>query len=480
MEVETTHVFSYLDYRTMIGWASFQSVGKEEEYVRDALSSGWVSHGPYVDKLESKIGDTFGCEAALAVSNGTAALMLAFQTLDIQAGDRVIVPAFAFQAAANVLLQLGAQPVFCDVDPLSWNQTLENVAMVLDHTIKGVVVVHNYGAAADIGPISQLCRKRGIWLIEDAAEAWFTKYRNKYVGQFGDVATLSMHATKTIACGEGGVVLINRRNLVEKAKLHRSHGLDRNRVQYKHVLAGNNYRLSNLLAAVAVAQLEQFESILARQAKRTNAFRQLLASVPGLTFQRSLRSARDELWADAIILDPAITGIWRDDLIDLAKREGVDMRPGFYTPRKLKYYHNYDIGATPVADQVSANIFVLPCDQFMTDADIIDVADVLTSSINQQPKPNRFVVCDILASNLGDCDNLQTFLDNLSQEENGFRYYERRKFDVLENHLRTLLVFSGNDPIGYGHLDREADKVWLGIAIQSSFTGKKTRTHDHA
>lgn len=455
----------------MIGWASFNTVGNESVYLQDALESGWVSHGPYVEKLERRVSDLLGGGVALAVSNGTAALMLAFQTLDLKPGDRVIVPAFSFQAAANVLLQLGAEPVFCDIDPLNWNQTRASIEAVLDDTIKGVVVVHNYGVASEIGPIADLCRGSGIWLIEDAAEAWFTKYADRYVGRFGDIATFSMHATKTIACGEGGMVLVNRDHLVSKAQLHRSHGLDRTRIQYKHVLAGNNYRLSNLLAAVAFAQLERFETIIGRQQNRTKAFRQLLADVPGLAFQRSLHESTDEIWADAILLDSAVTGIERDNLLSEVKAAGVDMRPGFYTPSALSYYDNHEPNSFPVADRIAANIFVLPCTQFLEDPQINEIVETVTRSVSPSAS-DRISLSDLNASDPRDREQLQTFINGLPDRNNGFRYFESRDLDSLENHLCTILLYSAGEPIGYGHLDLEGDTVWLGIAIHQAFFGK--------
>lgn len=458
----------------MIGWSAFQTVGRESEYIQDALASGWVSGGPYVDKLEAEITKLFGGGTALAVSNGTAALMLAFQTLGLQPNDRVIVPAFSFQAAANILIQLGAVPVFCDVDPLNWNQSRANIETMLDDTIKGVVVVHNYGAAAEIGPIADLCRSNGIWLIEDAAEAWFTKYNNQFVGRFGDIATFSMHATKTIACGEGGITLINRDDLVKTAKLYRSHGLDRSSVHYKHLLPGNNYRLSNLLAAIAFAQIEKYEIILQNQTKRTNFFRQLLGQVPGLCFQRSLVVAKNELWADAVILDAAITGLSRDELILQINAKGIEMRPGFYAPNTLDYYIERDVSSTPVANHVAEKIFVLPCSPFMTEAEIVDVAQKIRDTITESASYRKtFSLHSLKSTDPVDLQNLQRFVDRLSSNGNSFRYFAKREFKALEQHICTLLAFNSDAPVGYGHIDQDGNTFWIGIAVHSEFKGKK-------
>ena len=249
-----------------IEWSSFSPVGNEAQYLQDAFASGWISAGGYVEKLKSELDRVYAGSRSFAVSNGTSALQLAFQTLGVKPGDQVIVPAFCFQAAGNVLSQLGAIPVFCDVNSMTWNQTVETIRRANTGKVVGIVIVHNYGRAAPSEEIATWAKANGLWVIEDCAEAWFTTYRNRFVGQFGDVATFSMHATKTIASGEGGVVMINDKALTEKVRLLRSHGLDRSKTHYMHELAGNNYRLSNLLCAVAYGQLEQ--RVLIESAKR--------------------------------------------------------------------------------------------------------------------------------------------------------------------------------------------------------------------
>jgi len=155
----------------MINWSNFKVVGRELECLADAFNSGWVSGGPYVEKLESELERIFPGSTALAVSNGTSALQLAFQTLDLKPGDQVLVPSFCFQSASNVLRQLGAEPVFCDVDPLNWNQTVRSVEKARTSRTVGVVVVHNYGIAAPIAKICDWTKEQGLCLIEDCAEA---------------------------------------------------------------------------------------------------------------------------------------------------------------------------------------------------------------------------------------------------------------------------------------------------------------------
>ena len=457
----------------MIGWSSFQPAGQEQTYLLDALASGWVSGGPYVAKLEEQVQAHFGGRA-LAVSNGTAALFLAYQTLGLRSGDRVLVPGFCFQAAANALMQLGAVPVFYDVDPLTWNATAATVKTALqayhdpDHPICGIVVVHNYGYGGDIAAIADLAKAQGIWLIEDAAEAWFSAQDGAYLGTFGDVSTFSMHATKTIACGEGGIVLINRPDLVGTAELYRSHGLNREAIQYMHLLPGNNYRLSNLLAAVACAQLEARESILAQQAARTQAFRAALADMPECRFQASIVGADDRAWADAVFLDTTQLAVDRDRLMQIIKERGVDLRPGFYTPKSLTYYSNPE--ATPVSDRIAAQTIVLPCALSMTPEDWETVTSVVREVITQARVPELAAVLHQVTADAPGA--LLALIPALNSHSDGFRYFESRDVSVLQDHLTTVVLMINDQPVGYGHLDQEGPVTWLGIAILPSYSGK--------
>ena len=345
----------------MINWSGFHPVGDEQDYLMQAFSSGWVSGGAYVADLENALEQEFSACAALAVSNGTAALQLAYQVIGAAAGDEVVVPAFCFQAGANVALQLGLRPRFCDVDPRTWNQSVDTIEHALTDNTAGILVVHNYGRAAPVAEIAEFAESRGLWLIEDCAEAWFSRHRDRYVGQYGQVSTFSMHATKTIAAGEGGVVLVNDPELVDKARLLKSHGLARRDRHYFHLLAGNNYRLSNLLSAVALAQFEQREQILSRQRRHAALYEELLAGHDGLSLQAAESDQSvDELWATGVRIDFDRLSISRDRMIELLADHGIEVRPGFYAASSLDYFSDYIDSRATHADDLAANVLVLP------------------------------------------------------------------------------------------------------------------------
>lgn len=454
----------------MINWSNFKVVGRELEFLVDAFNSGWVSGGPYVEKLESELERIFTGSSALAVSNGTSALQLAFQTLDLKLDDHVIVPSFCFQAASNVLQQLGAKPIFCDVDPLNWNQTLVSIKKARTARTVGVVVVHNYGIAAPIAEISDWTKEQGLWLIEDCAEAWFTQHSGRYVGQFGDIGTFSMHATKTISCGEGGAIVINDQAIVSKARLLRSHGLDRTKVQYLHECAGNNYRLSNLLAAVGLAQLEKREAIVRKQVQNAELYREHLAGHWAIKAQSSLSQGIDYLWAVAVSIWFDGLTIDRDKLLSLMSERGIEMRPAFYSASCLSFNDDPSVIHSDVADRLSQTVVVLPCSLTLDAVEIKFICDTLISLIEQHRKVKEYTIFEV--GNLSNAVNIvDHFYSRLNAGRKSFRYFEKRSFYVIANHISTLLLEVDDQILGYGHLDPEGDDVWLGICLADNVTG---------
>lgn len=455
-----------------IEWSSFNPVGNEAQYLQDAFASGWVSAGSYVEKLESELDRVYAGSHSFAVSNGTSALQLAFQTLGVKPGDRVIVPAFCFQAAGNVLSQLGAVPVFCDVDSVTWNQTLDTIQRAVTEQAVGVVIVHNYGRAAPSAEIVAWARDNGLWVIEDCAEAWFTRYQNRFVGQFGDVATFSMHATKTIASGEGGVVMINDPSLKEMVRLLRSHGLNRSKTHYMHELAGNNYRLSNLLSAVAYGQLEQRERIEANQKERAKAYKEMLDGHWALNLQAPIAGADDNVWAVAVKLKSHLLTVSRDQLIGLLKERGIETRPGFYPASALAYNAQHLISNLPVGDAIAKDIIVLPCSSRLTKNDIKYVCDTLIELLESARGPASGYEFIDLKSDGSAQAKLERFLSTIAKGNKSFRYFQNRDIDVVRGHDVSVILDIADEPIGYGHIETENGVSWLGIAVSDAHTGK--------
>ena len=248
----------------IIPWAKPKLWGNEQKYISDALESTWISGGPYVERFERIFAQYSSTPFALATSNGTTALHLAYLALGLGPGDEIIVPGFAFMAAANMALNIGAQPVFADVDADTWCVTAESIEKCITAKTKVIVPIHTYGNVCDMDSILEMGKIFGLPVIEDTAEAFSSRYKGKLAGTMGDLGTYSFQATKTITTGEGGMVTTQNQELNNNMILHRSHGMLR-KTFYWHEVPGQNFRLTNLQAAMGVAQFENLDKIIAER-----------------------------------------------------------------------------------------------------------------------------------------------------------------------------------------------------------------------
>lgn len=362
--------------KTTLPWAKPDLAGREREYVDDALTSTWVSGGPYVDRLEREVGDYCDMPHALAVANGTVAIHLAYLAIDLRPGDEVVIPGFAFLAAANVALHMGVRPVFAEVDPSTWCLTAEAVEKVLTPRTRAVVPVHTYGNACDMDPIVALCRSHKIWVIEDAAESFGTRYRGKMTGTIGDLGTLSFQATKTITTGEGGMVLTNHPDLVKTMQLYRSHGMLRTR--YLHELPGLNFRLTNMQAAVGCAQFERLPAMVEGRRHMIDRYREGLANLPGVVLQHFEADVDPVVWAIGVKLDKAVYSQGRDAVISALGEMGIETRPGFYPPSAMPDLYG-EQAALPICDETSKQVISLPSFPTLTEEEIERVCAALAS-----------------------------------------------------------------------------------------------------
>lgn len=453
----------------MIPWASFNSYGNEKEYINDALESGWVSGGKYIDLLEKEVEKLYKNHKALCVSNGTAALQLAFQTINIKPGDDIVVPSFSFQAAGNIAQQLGANPVFCDIDPLTWNVTAQALEKKITPKTKALVIVHNYGVACEINQIRELCDNHRLYLIEDCAEAWFSKYNGQYVGSLSDIATFSMHATKTISSGEGGVVLFREKEKFEKAKLIRSHGLDRSISAYNHKIPGNNFRLSNLLAAIGFGQLEAREKIIKKQRLNSNCYLQKLNNSDFWTIQKGVEQSSNLPWAFALRINFSNVELSRDEIIKALSDRGIETRPGFVSSNFLIY--NADkISECPVSDSINKDLLVLPCPLQVTKKQINEIAKSL-KDIFEKSNPKYQPIKAITNQSINP-EKFDEFKNNLKIGKLSFRYFNKRKTqDILRNKF-VVVIEQDETYIGYGHIDFENGTNWVGICIGDNQYGR--------
>jgi len=355
--------------RKHIPWAEPRYWGNEERYVNEALRSSWISGGPYVERLEAALGRYCRSPHAVATSNGTTALHAAYLALGVQPGDEIIVPAFAFMAAANIALHMGAKPVFADVDADTWCVTAETIARCITPRTRGIVPVHSYGNVCDMDPIVALAEQRRVWVLEDAAEALGSTYRGRAAGAIAPIGTYSFHATKTITTGEGGAVVTRDAALAERMQLYRSHGVKARR--YWHDVAGHNFRLTNLQAAIGCAQFESIESIVRERRRVYHGYLRALADVPGATVQQVTPGVDPLVWAIALRLDDAVYPQGRDRVMAQMAEVGIETRPGFHAAGEMT--HLYHAPGTPVASTLARQVISVPSSPTVSDEEIAHV-----------------------------------------------------------------------------------------------------------
>lgn len=360
-------------YHYNISWAKPCFWGNEQEYVLDALRSTWISGGKYVEQLERDFATFVGSRCALSASNGTATLHLAYLALDIKPNDEVVVPGFAFLAAANLALQMRARPVFAEVDPETWCVTAETVEKCLSPRTRAVVPVHTYGNVCPMDQIVELATQRRIAVIEDAAESLGSRYKGRMAGTFGTMGSFSFQATKTITTGEGGMLVTDDERLYDVIALYRSHGMLRKRY-YWHELPGHNFRLTNLQAALGCAQLEKIDHISAARKQLHSSYLKRLTTIDGVTAQVYQPDVDAVLWAIAVKLDPDAFPQGRDRVIHQMAEAGIETRPGFYAPGMMPFY---DCPALDVCDELSRQVISLPSYPALTEQDIDFVCDTL-------------------------------------------------------------------------------------------------------
>jgi perosamine synthetase len=366
-----------------IPWAKPKLFGEEESFVVDALRSTWISGGEYVSRLEREISGRTGARHAIAVSNGTTALELAFRGLLIGAGDEVIVPAFTFVAPVNMALTVGARPVFADVVSDTWLLDPASVEKLITARTKAIVPVHLYGNVADMDPIVSLARRHGIRIIEDGAESAFSRYNGKPAGTLGDVGTFSFQATKTITTGEGGMVLTDDDDVAEYMRLLRDHGMKPGQ-RYWHDVVGYNFRLTNLQAAVGCAQLLHLAEIIERRRLIHRLYLDALASISEVSPQFYRREVDPVLWAMAVRLRSAgsleASRARREAIVRRMAVDGIETRPGFYS---LDLLAPYGCPSLPVAGETSANVISLPTFFDLNGVEIQRICSSLKAAIRE-------------------------------------------------------------------------------------------------
>jgi len=352
-------------------------VGREREYVLDCLDSTWISsNGKYLERFESAFAEFCGVRHAVSCCNGTAAVHLALLAHDVGLGDEVIVPTLTYVATANPVVYCGAQPVFVDAEPRTWNMDPERVAEAVTSKTRGIIVVHLYGHPVDMDPILELAEKHGLWVIEDAAEAHGATYRGRIAGSMGSLATFSFYGNKIITSGEGGMVVTDDERLAEIVRQLHGQGQDLER-RYWFPMVGFNYRMTNIEAAIGLAQLERIDWHLGRRREIAAWYREELSDVEGVELSPHEPWAESAFWITCAVLNEERFGP-RDDAMAVLDRAGIETRPFFYPLHTLPMYRDANVGkGFPIAEDLARRGVNLPSSATLTRDEVSYVCDQL-------------------------------------------------------------------------------------------------------
>lgn len=357
--------------------------GNELNYVADAVATGWISSsGKYVTEFENQFAVYSDCKYGIAVCNGTIALHLALVGLGIGKGDEVILPTFTMIASAFAVCYTGATPVFVDADIDSWNIDVTKIEEKITSRTKAIMPVHIFGKMCDMDAIKVLAKKYNLYILEDAAEAHGATYKGKKAGSFSDMAAFSFFANKNLTTGEGGMVLTNNKEIYDRARYFKNvcFPLDGPR-NYQHNDIGYNYRMSNLVAAIGLAQVEKADEYREMRIRNHQLYRKYLKDVPGIIFQSEpSEGCIDVCWMNTIVIDPTKYGRHKDDLIAYLKEKGIDTRLLFTGMHKQKALSDYGCdcsGEYPVCEWLTENGFYLPSASSLTEEQIKYICDTI-------------------------------------------------------------------------------------------------------
>jgi perosamine synthetase len=354
-------------------------IGREHEYVTEALKSGWISsQGKYITEFEEKFSRYCGARYGIATSSGTTALHLALAALNIGKGDEVIIPTFTMIATANAVTYTGAKPVLVDSETETWNLNTEKIEEKITPKTKAIIAVHTYGHPVDMAPVLDLAETYGLYVIEDAAEAHGAEYKGMKIGGLGDVGCFSFYANKIITTGEGGMVITSNEEIAEKARILRAHAFSEDR-HFWHRYLGFNYRMSNLQAAIGVAQLENIDNLVEIRRRNAKIYNALMENINGITLPPEARWAKNVYWMYSILVEDNF-GMNRDELMKELRKDGIESRTFFYPIHVQPIYSQlYKNEKFPVADELSRKGINLPSGSTLTEEDI----EYIVSSIKR-------------------------------------------------------------------------------------------------
>jgi perosamine synthetase len=357
--------------------------GNELKYVTDCVKTNWISsHGKYIEDFEKQFANYCNVSQGIACSNGTTALHLAIEAMGIGRGDEIIIPTFTMVASCNAVIYSGAKPVLVDSELETWNMDPEKIEEKITPKTKAIMVVHTYGHPVDMDKIKKIASKHNLPIIEDAAEAHGAEYKGKKTGSLGDIACFSFYANKILTTGEGGMVITNNERWADRARSLRNHYFGK--VRFIHDDLGYNYRMTNIQAAIGLAQLEKIEDYISARRNNAQLYNQLLKPIQGITTPPEASWAKNVYWMYGILIQDDF-GMTMPEVRAALEKKGIDTRTFFIGMHKQPAYKKHDPrypdinGSYPKSDELERKGFYLPSGSSLTQEQIHTVAEALTS-----------------------------------------------------------------------------------------------------
>jgi perosamine synthetase len=354
--------------------------GNEKRYLNQCIETGWISsEGPFVKQLEENLAARVGRRYGIAVSNGSVALDAAVAALKIGAGDEVILPTFTIISCAAAIVRAGAMPVVVDSDPITWNMDIHQIEAKITPRTKAIMVVHIYGLPVDMDPVLALADKHGLFIIEDAAEMHGQTYKGKPCGSFGDISTFSFYPNKHITTGEGGLILTDDDDLADRCRSLRNLCFQPQK-RFVHEELGWNLRMSNLQAAVGVAQLERLEEFVVRKRRMGQYYTELLADIPGLQLPLPQTDYAENIyWVYGLVLKDEVPFDAETAMARLREYK-VGTRPFFWPMHQQPVFQRmglFDQVSCPVAERMARRGFYIPSGLALKEVQMEQVATVV-------------------------------------------------------------------------------------------------------
>lgn len=360
--------------------------GREKDLLIQCIESGWISSdGPYVDEFEKKFSSYIGVDHGIAVCNGTAALETALFAAEIGNGDEVIMPAFTIISCPLAAIRFGAVPVLVDCDPETWNMDVNKIEERITSRTKAIMPVHIYGHPVDMDPLIELTRKHNLIVIEDAAEAHGAEYKGQKCGSIGHISAFSFYANKIVTTGEGGMVLTSDSKMAERARSYRNLCF-RPEKRFYHTELGNNYRMTNLQAALGVAQMDRIDELVAIKRRLGQYYQSKFKDISGIRGQIEKPWAKTVYWMYCIELAETI-GLNADQVMTALAQKGIGTRPffwGLHEQPALQQRCLFIGERYPVTERIARKGLYLPSGLSLTEEQIDQVVSALSSIMEER------------------------------------------------------------------------------------------------